>query len=384
MGGLISRFYIQNLMKDSPDGKPIVRNLIMLGTPNQGSPWADIMFDKFKENGHHVEALRELKTDVCRTFNSQVTNRKGVKFAIVYTDKIPFTGDTLEPGDGVVSYSSAVWQISDVSRSDSLEHTALTGKEDFIRFVYPRLALGPKKAKLAASLNKNLQNDQPSVLGLINNNWLASADSRALSFIFQTKSANSVTLKPNETLEMQIPTSRSKRGGITFFAPPNISATLTDASGEVLGESPAETPEASALFRYIVVAKPVAAESWKLKLENTSEAESLVVVVPIFDTNRLALEFTEIQLQPNGGVKLQAKFTDNGAAVGNAILKAKISGQSDEVAMFDDGKHGDGAANDGVYGVTTAKLPDGENFIEVKASTNGASVSTATVLSIGQ
>ena len=147
MGGLISRFYIHHLMKDSPDGKPVVAHLVMLGTPNQGSPWADIMFDKFKNNGHHVEALRELKTDVVRTFNGQVTNRNGVKFSIIYTDRIPATGNTTEPGDGVVSVSSAIWQIADVSKSASLEHTALTGKADFMNFVYPRLAVGPGKAK---------------------------------------------------------------------------------------------------------------------------------------------------------------------------------------------------------------------------------------------
>jgi hypothetical protein len=103
------------------------------------------MFEEYKEKGFHVEALRELKTDVCRIFNSQVTNRKGVQFSITYTDKIPVTGNTTEAGDGVVSVSSAIWQINDVSKSDSLDHTSLTGKEDFMRFIYPRLAVGPKK-----------------------------------------------------------------------------------------------------------------------------------------------------------------------------------------------------------------------------------------------
>jgi pimeloyl-ACP methyl ester carboxylesterase len=143
MGGLISRFYIHHLMKETFDGKPAVTHLAMLGTPNMGSPWADIMFEKYKSAGYHVEALRELKTDVCRTFNNQVTNRKGVKFSITYTDRIPTTGDTLEAGDGVVSKSSAIWELTDISRSDSLDHTSLTGKEDFVRFILPRLAVGP-------------------------------------------------------------------------------------------------------------------------------------------------------------------------------------------------------------------------------------------------
>ena len=147
MGGLISRFYIHHLMKESFDGKPVVTHLAMLGTPNMGSPWADIVFEEYKEKGFHVEALRELKTDVCRIFNSQITNRKGVKFSITYTDRIPVTGNTTEAGDGVVSKSSAIWEITDVSKSDSLDHTSLTGKEDFMRFIYPRLAVGPRGEK---------------------------------------------------------------------------------------------------------------------------------------------------------------------------------------------------------------------------------------------
>jgi hypothetical protein len=147
MGGLISRYYIHHSMTDTPDGKPTIKNLVMLGTPNMGSPCADILFPKYKALGFEVEALRELQPSVVAQFNNQVTNRKGVRFSITYTDKVPVTCDSSESGDGVVTKSSAIWQIADVSDSDSLEHTALTGKEDFMRFVRPRLALGPKMAK---------------------------------------------------------------------------------------------------------------------------------------------------------------------------------------------------------------------------------------------
>jgi triacylglycerol esterase/lipase EstA (alpha/beta hydrolase family) len=147
MGGLISRYYIHHSMTDAPDGKPTIKHLVMLGTPNMGSPCADILYPKYKALGFEVEALRELQPSVVAQFNNQVTNRKGVRFSITYTDKVPVTCDSSESGDGVVTRSSAIWQIADVSHSDSLEHTALTEKEDFMRFVRPRLALGPKMAK---------------------------------------------------------------------------------------------------------------------------------------------------------------------------------------------------------------------------------------------
>jgi triacylglycerol esterase/lipase EstA (alpha/beta hydrolase family) len=147
MGGLISRYYIHHSMTDTPDGKPTIKHLVMLGTPNMGSPCADILYPKYKALGFEVEALRQLQPSVVAQFNNEVTNRKGVRFSIIYTDKISVTCDSSESGDGVVPKSSAIWQIADVSHSDSLEHTALTGKEDFMRFVRPRLALGPKLAK---------------------------------------------------------------------------------------------------------------------------------------------------------------------------------------------------------------------------------------------
>jgi hypothetical protein len=106
---------------------------------------------------------------------------------------------------------------------------------------------------------------------------------------------------------MEIPTSKSKRGAIGFFAPSKISATLTDAGGELLGENTAQTAEAKAMFRYIVVDKPIAAGTWKLKLENTGEAESLAFIVPVFDTNPLALEFVEIQKQADGTSKCRRR-----------------------------------------------------------------------------
>jgi hypothetical protein len=107
---------------------------------------AGILYPKYKNLGFEVEALRHLQPLVIAEFNNEVTNHKGVKFSIAYTDKIPATCDSSESGGGV-PVSSTIWKISDASLSDSLEHTALTGKEGFVRFIPSRFALEPKKAK---------------------------------------------------------------------------------------------------------------------------------------------------------------------------------------------------------------------------------------------
>lgn len=380
MGGLISRFYIHHMMKMAPDGKPTVGRLVMFGTPNQGSPWADIVFKEFKDNGYHVEALRELQTDVCRTFNSQVTNRKNVKFSIVYTDKVPFTGDSSENGDGVVSVSSAIWQIADRSLSDSWEHTALTGRSDFIRFVYPRLAAGPKAAKSAMNFTPGERNET-FALNRISDNWLASLDPAEFLSAVQAAPKRSVKIQPGQSVEIDVPATAATRGGIALLAPPLVSATLINAAGEILAEDSAGSSETA--FRYLIVETPVAAGTWKLKLENTGDAEELVIFAPVFDTNPLVFEFTEIRIQQDGAVALQAKLTNSGSPVTGAKVTVTVSGSNVVTILLDDGKHGDAAANDGIYGGTTEKLPPTDYIIEAKAAANAATRTATMPLSVG-
>ena len=42
-----------------------------------------------------------------------------------------------------------------------------------------------------------------------------------------------------------------------------------------------------------------------------------------------------------GTVKLQAKLTNNGSAVGGAAVTVKLDRQNAETVLFDDGKHDD-------------------------------------------
>jgi pimeloyl-ACP methyl ester carboxylesterase len=151
MGGLISRFYIHNLMQNYEiDSRPRVSHLIMLGTPNLGSPCADILDTTFDLFGEPVQAVRQLRQDYAAEFNRTITERRGVKFSALAGNKFPGTckwsgesaDGTLE-GDGVVPVRSAHWIIKDTGLTDSI-HTDLTGTKDFSNFVKPRLAIGPK------------------------------------------------------------------------------------------------------------------------------------------------------------------------------------------------------------------------------------------------
>src|ERR671917_2141247 len=115
----------------------------MLGTPNMGSPCADVMNSTFEVLGKTVEAVRQLKPSVVAEFNKVTTNRKGVKFSVLAGNSLPVMCKTVVWNDGVVPVESAVWKIRDHALSKSV-HTDLTGTSDFSSFVKPRLAVGPK------------------------------------------------------------------------------------------------------------------------------------------------------------------------------------------------------------------------------------------------
>lgn len=144
MGGLISRFYIHNLMENySEDPRPRVSHLLMLGTPNMGSPCADLLDIGFDLFGERVQAVRQLRTDYAEEFNRTVTERRGVKFSALAGNSLPGFCKWSGAGDGVVNVKSAHWTIKDNALTDSI-HTDLTGTKDFTSFVKPRLAVGPK------------------------------------------------------------------------------------------------------------------------------------------------------------------------------------------------------------------------------------------------
>ncbi len=57
------------------------------------------------------------------------------------------------------------------------------------------------------------------------------------------------------------------------MADSQISATLFDEKGVIVGKNLAKTREANVWFRSIFFDKPTVKATWKLKLENTSDKE---------------------------------------------------------------------------------------------------------------
>lgn len=401
MGGLISRQYINTFMKPVPDGKPEIAHLVMLGTPNMGSPCADTVNEQFEEYGaNEMHAMRELKPVIVRAFNTRVNDRKGVRFSVLI-GVIPVPRTCLAEnvfGDGVVPIESAKWTLTDYEYAPR-NHIALTGIEDFKGFVLPRIAVGPKKAraeKTTAQLGK-VSNET----GALAENAETPRDRYGFNRYFQNVSykraatfapvadepgdANvtakeKIALAPKTSREIAIPDGSQ---GVLIVADTGVVATLTDAGGAVLGKSEGGLEALRNPFRMILNDKQTSG-ALKLKLENFG-AEETIVFAAAFSAGAGGAGFTIEAGKPSaaGTVALTAKWIENGAPVLDAKIAGRIVGSASEIEFFDDGKHGDGAAGDGTYGASTGKLPKGEYFVEAKAAANGMTKLAVTPLTIG-
>lgn len=398
MGGLISRQYINTFMQPVFDGKPEVTHLVMLGTPNMGSPCADTVNEQFEEYGaNEMHAMRELKPIIVRAFNTRVTDRKGVKFSVLI-GVIPVPRTCLAEnvfGDGVVPIESAKYNLTDYEYVPR-NHIALTGIEDFKGFVMPRIAIGPKKAR-AEKLTARIENNSDDNFAANENTQ--SEDKYGFNKYFQKTSfkretpetsdennlakvtaKEKIVLAAKQTKEIEIPNGSQ---GILLIANTGVVATLTDANGTILGKSEGGLDAMRNLFRTIITDKKTSG-NLKLKLENFA-AEETVVFVTGFSPNAANAGFTVEARKPNasGNIPLTAKWIENNSPVLNAKITGKVVGNDSEVTFFDDGKHGDGAAGDGVYGASVEKLAKGEYFFESKAETNNQTKLAVTSITIG-
>jgi pimeloyl-ACP methyl ester carboxylesterase len=280
MGGLISRRYIHAAMPRYADGKPQIAHLVMLGTPNMGSRCADLISAPLEFAGRKMEALRELRPGVVAEFNAATTDRKGVEFSVLAGNPLPNGCYSFTANDGVVTVPSAIWTISD-NAQQSVLHTSMTGTEGFSSFVKPRVAIGPGGRKPAAN---------PPAIKMLSDaarKGGGTGPAAAMSAGAQPPPgavaaapdlSRIVRLAPGEAMDVPLSVGEARDFGLTFIAANNVSATLIDDKGAILGANRAGTPEASQIFRSLFVGRPVAKGNWTLRLQNEGGSEREVVL----------------------------------------------------------------------------------------------------------
>jgi len=278
MGGLISRYYISQMMPGNlPDGRPKVEHLIMLGTPNLGSPCADVMNLAFELAGKTVEAVRQLQPDYVAGFNRINVGRKGVKFSALAGNPLPTICKSVVWNDGVVSVPSAKWNISDTAETKSI-HTELTGTSDFSSFVKPRLAIGPKGNHDPAA--------PETVTGLVvrsipHNYGVGYSPLLDLGIDPSTGSSTARYLKlaPKQSTAVELPVAALRNLGVTFMADATVSLSIIDPGGKIITKNAAGSVESRSIFRSMFVDSPVAPATWRFVAENTSDRERELFLV---------------------------------------------------------------------------------------------------------
>jgi hypothetical protein len=134
MGGLISRYYIDRIMKERD-----VAQLIMLGSPMGGSDCSVLP----AALGFFLPASIEIRESYMRgVFNQQITHRKGIEFydlggtAIKDSFKSPCTEI---PNDTVVSFESINAILLQSSKIDDIHSDLTSSQKAFTDFVEPLL-----------------------------------------------------------------------------------------------------------------------------------------------------------------------------------------------------------------------------------------------------
>lgn len=371
MGGLISRYYIQNLMPVT-GGLRAAHQLVMLGTPNAGSPCANIF---------SIPMTAELRTDVAAAFNRSVTDHRGVPFSLAAGNPMTKTCGLPYVGDLVVPLDSALTGVDDTEVFPIL-HTDMTASGQlFTDFVLPRLDGQHPVAALSAA---------PT---------LATASIRAVE---AASAAPAAAVSPSDTAPVLQRDRTSVGPGATVDIPLQVPAGLTTVgvtavasasleiaivkAGVVLATTGTD-PAFGADFRTVTLDAP-ASGSYTIRLTNhgTGSIAASVAAWAEGDATKLVAEAQQVGI--TGKVRVSAHF--EGAPLARPVtrLLADVvdrSGESISGPIVDDGTNGDAVAGDGIFTGTFTNIASGPVVVDVNTDTPGfyRIVSTALVVKVG-
>jgi pimeloyl-ACP methyl ester carboxylesterase len=348
MGGLISRDYIANLMPgvpQPPDNQPVATHLVMLGTPNQGSPCAIPASNLAAQFGDGTPT-KQLRPDfVADQFDQAVTAQHGVQFSVMAGTG--YKSCSPDEGDGVVSVKSAWWHYTDVAKKKDF-HTQLPGDGEILQsFIKPRLALDPTQAHPGggSATAAPASTGSPTTADVA-----ATPDQLAVS--------QQSTIDPGATLTVKASSDHAKDLEAILTAPSTVAMTLkhkTSVFKQKAGSGPAEQP-----IRSILVKKP-ANGVWTLSLTNTGATPAPVMFGIALQNPATRLQLTSTQA-PDGTLTICGTPTTGGAPQHGATITAHVRGTPTDlgaISLTDDGT--------GTYCATTSSLPADSYFVVAQA-----------------
>lgn len=289
-GGLMARSYINDAMTRSFDGKPAVTQLVMVGTPNMGTPCStgiETIYTKiFSKN---VPAYNEVAIKNMKAFNERVKARKGTRFSILVGNAFDPNCQMDGPGDGITPNRSAIWTIKQWKFSTvRAHHQNQLGHQPNFTQIVNWLAI-PPKGDHRPDTDSFMGEAKPRDEFETRRYGAMAADLGALEYAFASTEdsepdvATGIKLAPETSGDVPIPVKKGSRLSVTFLAPAGVSATLYDDLGKVAGKIIAGTPEAEGNFRTITVKRPFESGTWKLRLDSNEKTEAEIAVVAYVD-----------------------------------------------------------------------------------------------------
>jgi len=384
MGGLISRYYIDRSMPGPPEGDPhpVVANLVMLGTPNLGSPCADLYMtllakpreyltsfagkipavgpiaeELLNEAGEALEMtaatnLYQLTPGYMReTFNREITDQRDVPFYISAGVAVPATCTLIGESDGVVPIESALARGSGVpvftkTGTAALLHTDMTHNEgQSFDFAKQNLDQNPDDFSVAKTARfSGLDISSAPVAGP------------------QMIDVGVVPVLPGTGTPVEIPVPAATVLGVTLMGSGLVRSVLKDPAGLPVDTVDTRSGRAD-LFRTQFVDEP-AEGTWTLELTHDLAEDTLFVPIALWAYGTtLRLNLAIDTPESDGRIPLRAWFTDGDTPVVGTGFLARVSLTSgaavSDFDLFDDGAHGDDDAGDGVFGGTSDALTSG-------------------------
>lgn len=354
MGGLISRQYINDWMPMADDGTPFVSQLIMLGTPNAGSPCADVM---------NLAGMRDLRRDVLADFNRRIINRKGVEMSILVGSIVPFTCQSEEDGDLVVPESSTMASSWDDSARTNILHTSMTNRRIFDFFVWPELVGGGPRG---------LREDPASGMRLLPYDPQADADAAASAELPPLLLSRAETVEAGDTLEVPFDADDSSRLGVAAVADTGIRVELVDPSGDV-----ADSGEGGEPMLSLSSPEQPAAGTWRLRVHNSSDT-SLPVGLAVYLNNAATTVTASIALDDYGVARVTADVARGGVRLAGAAVSARFASGGGTVRQLT--LH---VQPDGTYAGASQSLPEGQYRVAVSAASGDMQRVTLLDLAVG-
>ena len=369
MGGIISRYYIQELMPDTI--RPTISRLIMLGTPNGGSECANIITTANPLAWFPV--MYQLRTDYLTWFNLDITERRGVEYSILAGNTYVLPCSPPE-GDGIVSVESALAiPIVDNTSRTARFHDEMTGaEENFTLFVKPRLVGNGVSQRTIGSLS------------ISQGGQVANSDPN-LSY------GEIIEILPTQTQVIQLPQLGGTQLNILLSNMSKINATLKDPLDAIVDNIDANSSRANQMF-VSMSDENIAQGTYVLELTNIgSEAMTIPVAVWV-ENDPVELQLTVSNLGSqnqdvlsSNQVLVSAVFTDNDIPITGANLTAQLvdeSGSKLLTDLFDDGNHADGKANDGVYGFVFESLAANTYIVKIQGESNETTRLTSSLINV--